>query len=122
MATDEERLWTFPEGSVGHSDSVKGYRVEASDGHLGDCAWADYKPGESYVVVSVAHGEHHLVPAGAIAAVDHDARTVTLKVTVAEVKASPTHEDPQTAYDPTTVDQFARGMLGGGFVWPYTDV
>jgi hypothetical protein len=46
-------LWTFPEGTVGHSDSVKGYRVDASDGTVGKVEWADYAPGESYLVVAV---------------------------------------------------------------------
>jgi hypothetical protein len=54
-------LWTFPEGTVGHSESVKGYRVDASDGTVGKVEWADYAPGESYLVVAVGHKQHHLV-------------------------------------------------------------
>ena len=56
--------WSFPAGSVGHSDSVKGYDVECTDGPVGTEAPPDWG----------------------------------------------------------MVDQFERGMLGGGFVWPYTDV
>lgn len=88
--------WDFPEGSVGHSDSVKGYGVEATDGPVGTVSWADYKPGESYFVLSYRDGHrdtHHVVPAGAVAEVDW-----------------------------AMVQQFDRGMLGGGSVWPYTDV
>lgn len=117
-------LWTFPEGMVGHSDSVKGYRVDGSDGPVGKVAWADYAPGDSYLVVVVDHGRHHLVPAGAIAAVDHEARTVTLTVTADEVRSTPVHEDAQTTYAEATKDyvgQFDRGMLSGGAVWPYVD-
>lgn len=117
-------LWTFPEGTVGHSDSVKGYRVECTDGNVGEVEWADYKPGESYLVVDVGNKRHHLVPAGAIAAVDHDAKTVTLKVTAQEVCSTPPHEDAETAYTEARTDyvgQFDRGMIGGGFVWPYVD-
>jgi hypothetical protein len=36
------------------------------------------------------------------------------------VKAA--NEEPQQAVDWAYVDRFERGMLGGGFVWPYTDV
>ena len=118
-------LWTFPEGSVGHADSVKDYRVDCRDGRLGVVVWADYKPGDSYLVVRIDHGRHHVVPAGAIAAVDHPGRTVTLKVTGAEVRSTPVHEDPEISFvsaPSSYVDQFARGMVGGGFVWPYTDV
>ncbi|HEY2372375.1 MAG TPA: hypothetical protein VGH82_07485 [Gaiellaceae bacterium] len=117
-------LWTFPEGSVGHSDSVKGYRVDCSDEAVGTVAWADYKPGESYLVVDVGDGRNHLVPAGTITAVDHGAGTVTLKVTATEVRSTPPHEDIETAYGDARssyVGQFERGMLGGGFVWPYVD-
>jgi hypothetical protein len=121
----ERTLWTFPAGSVGHDDSVKGYAVEARDGHVGDVTWASYAPGESYLVVSYRDGlrhSHHVVPAGAVQLVDHERRAVTLNVTVAEVRATPTHEAPDAPVDWGYVDQFERGMLGGGFVWPYTDV
>ena len=123
--TGERTLWTFPEGSVGHDESVKGYVVEAKDGHVGDVTWASYAPGESYLVVSYREGlqhAHHVVPAGAVQLVDHEHRTVALNVTVAEVRATPTHEAPDVPVDWGYVDQFERGMLGGGFVWPYTDV
>jgi hypothetical protein len=124
---DEPRqLWTFPDGMVGHADSVKGYTVVATDGPLGECSWADYAPGESYLVVThkrkLGKDEHYLVPAGAVTAVHHENKTVTINVTGDEVRGTPPFDDPQTAYDSNTVDQFARGMLGGGFVWPYTDV
>jgi hypothetical protein len=116
--SDERDLWSFPDGAVGHDQSVKGYKVEAADGHVGEVSWADYKLGESYLVVS--YGKvHHVVPAGAVQRVDHDARTCTLAVTCDEVKATPQHEDPEAAVDWDQVNGFERGMLGGGFVWPY---
>jgi len=123
--TEGRAGWSFPEGSVGHDESVKGYVVEARDGEVGSVSWASYAPGESYLVVSYpddGHEVHHVVPAGAVKQVDHERRAVTLGVTVAEVKATPTHETPETPVDWAYVQQFDRGMLGGGFVWPYTDV
>jgi len=123
--TEGRAGWSFPEGSVGHDESVKGYDLEATDGPIGHVSWASYAPGESYLVVSYKDGHqhvHHVVPAGAVKQVDHERRVVTLGVTVAEVKATPTHEEPEKAVDWAYVDQFERGMLGGGFVWPYTDV
>ncbi|HUJ54504.1 MAG TPA: hypothetical protein VLW49_00770 [Gaiellaceae bacterium] len=53
-----EDLWTFPAGMLSHSDSVKGYRVDGSDGRVGKVAWADYKPDDSYLIVDVGHGRH----------------------------------------------------------------
>jgi hypothetical protein len=121
----ERTMWSFPQGSVAHDQSVKEYAVECTDGRVGTVSWATYKPGESYLVVS-CEGEgddvHHVVPAGAARQIDHDRRAVTLNVTVAEVRATPTHEAPDAPVDWGYVDQFERGMLGGGFVWPYTDV
>jgi len=117
--------WSFPAGAVGHDDSVKGYAVEATDGQVGSVSWASYAPGESYLVVSYHDGHHdvhHVVPAGAVQTVDHERRSVILGVTVAEVKATPTHEEPEAPVDWAYVDQFERGALGGGGVWPYTDV
>jgi len=67
-------VWSSPEGSVEHDQSVKDYAVEATDGSVGT------------------------------------------------VSATPTHEAPDAPVDWGYVDQFERGMLGGGFVWPYTDV
>jgi hypothetical protein len=126
MTEQEERKgWSFPAGSVGHDESVKDYAVEATDGHVGSVSWASYAPGESYLVVSYregVHHVHHVVPAGAVKHVDHERRAVTLGVTVAEVKATPTHEHPEAPVDWALVEQFDRGMLGGGGVWPYTDV
>jgi hypothetical protein len=121
----ERTGWSFPEGSVGHDESVKGYALEATDGRVGSVSWASYAPGESYLVVSYRDGRHdvhHVVPAGAVKTVDHERRAVMLGVTVAEVKATPTHEEPEAPVDWAYVDQFERGMLDGGGFWPYTDV
>jgi hypothetical protein len=116
--------WSFPEGSVGHDESVKGYAVEATDGEVGTVSWASYAPGESYMVVSYRDGHHethHVVPASAVKLIDHERQAVTLNVTVADVKATPTHEAPDAPIDWDYVNQFERGMLSG-YAWPYTDV
>ena len=46
-------LWSFPTGVLSPDDSIKGFRVEASDGHAGKVSWASYAPGESYLVISL---------------------------------------------------------------------
>jgi hypothetical protein len=123
-ASEPRKLWTFPEGAVSHDQSVKGYRCEATDGEVGEVSWADYAPGQSYLVLTHGHHRnevHHVVPAGAIANVDHDKGIVTLNVTCDEVKATPEHKEPELEVNWDQVNQFERGMLGGGSVWPYGD-
>jgi hypothetical protein len=121
-------LWSFPEGMVSHHQSLKSYEVRGSDDEpVGRVSWCDYQEGDSYLVVSYHHhlhfrDVHHVVPAGAVASVDHDAHTVTLKVEAAEVWASPEHQDPKAPVDRELIDRFERGRLAGGAVWPYTDV
>jgi len=46
-------LWSFPAGVLSPDDSIKGFRVEALDGHAGKVSWASYAPGESYLVISL---------------------------------------------------------------------
>ena len=46
-------LWSLPAGVLSPDDSIKGFRVEALDGHAGKVSWASYAPGESYLVISL---------------------------------------------------------------------
>jgi hypothetical protein len=92
--TESTQLWSFPHGALGADDSVKGYRVEATDGAAGTVAWACYEPDESYLVVTRRHQlreQHHVVPAGAVQRIDADERTVRLSLTRAEIEALPEH-------------------------------
>ena len=83
-------LWSFPAGWAMEEHGVKGYGVEATDGHLGGVAWASYEPGESYLVVSDHHGlddAYYVLPAGAVELVDHEREIVELKVGIADMRA-----------------------------------
>lgn len=108
--------WDFPAGAVSADQSVKGYRAEAKDGHAGQVSWADYAPGESYLVVT-RHphlgGKHHIVPAGAVSSVDHEKRIVSLDLTVGELDALPVHEEPSKQVDWAAVNRFEIGALQG---------
>jgi hypothetical protein len=91
---ESTQLWSFPDGSVGADDSVKGFRVEAADGAAGTVAWASYAPGESYLVVTRRHGlrgHHHVVPAGAVERIDTEERTVHVSLTRPEIDRLPEH-------------------------------
>jgi hypothetical protein len=123
MSQGEEktrRLWSFPEGMIGPDESIKGFRVEASDGRAGKVSWASYAPGESYLVVNLLHHlreAHHVVPAGAVERISTGERTVWLRLTRAEVEATPEHRDPQAPLDHPMLDAIrsasATWGLGG---------
>jgi hypothetical protein len=105
----KERLWAFPKGMVGPGDSVKGFEVEASDGHVGKVSWASYAPGESYLVVSQLHHlheVHRVVPAGAVEKLSAPERRVWLRVSRAQVEEAPEHHDPPAPLDHSTFDAF----------------
>ena len=117
---DAPRLWSFPDGLVGPDESVKGFRVEASDGAEGHVAWASYAPGESYVVVTLRHHlheKHHVVPAGAVERIDADQRTVWLRLSRAEIEELPEHHDQPAPLEHWMVDAINRATgergLGG---------
>ena len=110
-----DELWSFREGTLSPKDSIKNFRVEASDGHAGKVSWASYAPGESYLVVS-----HHVVPAGAVERIGSDERTVWLTLSRDEVEELPEHHDPPAPVETWMVDAINRATatqsLGGDMV------
>jgi hypothetical protein len=109
-----------PEDAEPRNDSVKNFRVEASDGHAGKVSWASYAPGESYLVVSHMHHlheTHHVVPAGAVERISTDERTVWLGLSRDEVEELPEHHDPPATVESWMVDAINRSTatrsLGG---------
>src|SRR4029453_19485157 len=85
---ESDRLWSFPEGMLGHDDSIKDFQVEATDGDAGKVSWASYAPGESYLVINLRHHlheTHHVVPAAAVERIRISERKVGLLLPGAEV-------------------------------------
>ena len=116
----DQPLWSFREGTLSTNDSVKNFRVEASDGNAGKVSWASYAPGESYLVVSHMHHlheTHHVVPAGAVEKISTDERTVWLGLSRDEVEELPEHHDPPAPVESWMVDAINRATatrsLGG---------
>jgi len=96
---------------VGPDDSVKDYRVDATDGHAGKVSWASYAAGESYLVVSHMHHlhqTHHVVPAGAVERINADDRSVTLRLSCEEIEELPEHHDPPAPIEPWMVEAIDR--------------
>ncbi|HEY7018273.1 MAG TPA: hypothetical protein VH297_07360 [Gaiellaceae bacterium] len=113
-----ERLWSFRDGMVGSDDSVKGFEVEASDGHAGKVAWASYAPGESYLVVSLSHhlrAAHHVVPAGAVERISADERKVWTYLGRDEIAELPEHHDEPAPLEGWMVDAIDRATATRAF-------
>ena len=109
-------MWDFPEGALGPDDSVKGFRVEAADGHAGEVAWASYEPGESYVVVSLSHlhKKHHVVPAGLVERIDLDERTLWVQLRRDEIAELPEHHEQPAPLETWMVDAVNRATATRG--------
>jgi hypothetical protein len=115
-----EQLWSFADGLIGPDDSIKGFGVEATDGHAGKVSWASYKPGESYLVVSRPHHlreTHHVVPAGTVERISTDERSVWLRISREEIEQLPEHHDPPAPVESWMVEAIERATatrsLGG---------
>jgi hypothetical protein len=116
--------WNFPDRSVGPGESVKGYAVEATDGHVGTVLWANYKPGKSYLVVrydDAPDGAHVIVPAGAVRFVDHEHGVVSLHASVAEGRPTAPPDEHDEPLERGRLDGLEHGFPDG-FAWFYTDV
>jgi len=101
--------WSFRPGLIAEDASVKGFEVDGADGQVGTVEWACYAPGQSYLMVTVHHhlrGEHHVVPAAAVEAVDPASKRVRIRLTCAEVESLPSHhQDPNDPFEPAPSEQ-----------------
>ncbi|MDJ0347489.1 PRC-barrel domain-containing protein [Streptomyces sp. H10-C2] len=93
-----------------YGTDLTGYKVEATDGHIGKVDEATDEVGAAYIVVNCKPwliGKHVMVPAGAITRVDHDKETIHVGRTKDQVKDAP-------EYDPDTMAGSAdyRSSLG----------
>jgi len=119
---ERAQLWSFPDGTLGPDDSVKGFQVEATDGHAGKVSWACYAAGESYLVVSHLHHlheSHHVVPAGAVEMINTDERSLSLRLSREEIDELPEHHDPPAPIEPWMVEAIDRvtARLSGRDIW-----
>jgi hypothetical protein len=86
--------WTYRDAAWSEGDVI-GYDVEAVDGSIGKVDEATAETDRAYLVVDTGFwifGKKRLIPAGLVTAVDHDARTLTLSLSKAQVKGAPDHD------------------------------
>ena len=102
-------VWDYRESTWTLDGDLVRYDVEARDGCIGTIDHAMMEVAGAYVVVDIASwlapGRKRLIPAGAIAALDHDRRKVHLALTQEAVREAPD-------YDPDRWNDDERGQLG----------
>jgi hypothetical protein len=93
---------TFREGVLDGRESLKGFRVVATDGPAGRVSWAGYEPGESYLILTTGRLRkiHRLLPARSVTRVGED--EVEVELSRAEIEQLPRLRDPRAQLDDGT--------------------
>ena len=104
-------VWDYREHTWTLDSDLVGYDVDATDGRIGKIDHAASRTADAFVVVDtdprISDGKR-LVPAGAVASLDHDRRRVQVALTTAEIREAPRLLcGPVGRRDP----QAARGLL-----------
>lgn len=110
--------WSYrDEAGVAGADLV-GYKVEATDGAIGEIDEASHEVNASYLVVDTGpwiFGRKVMLPAGTVNLVDHGTQKVHVDRSRDQIKAAPEYDD--TDHDPAY-----RDRLGGYYDDTYAPV
>jgi len=114
----ENSMWGY-QLSSGYQAGVDltGYKVEATDGHIGKVDRHSEDVGAGYIVVDTGmwiFGKHVLLPAGTITLIDTPNQTVQVGRTKAEIKDSPEFNEEKHLADPDYHEQIGTyyGIAG----------
>ncbi|MFI2352774.1 PRC-barrel domain containing protein [Streptomyces sp. NPDC019443] len=107
-----EDIWGYqPAAGYQKGIDLVGYRVEASDGHIGKIDKHSEGVGSSYLVVDTGvwiFGKRVLLPAGIIERIDTAAETVYVSRTKDQIKDAPEFDEGKHAGEPSYLEQFGR--------------
>lgn len=87
-------IWSYPGGWSTDRDII-GFKVEATDGHIGRVDKATYEAEAGYLVVDTGpwiFGKHVLLPAGIIDRIEMDSETIFVHRSKDGIKAAPEFE------------------------------
>ena len=106
-------LWTYREGTMSTGNDVVGYDVEATDGSIGKIDSSTVEADSAHVVVDTGwwiFGKKRLIPAGAIVAVDHLGKKVSVQMTKEQIKDAPDFDETVslTPADRGVYDEYYR--------------
>ncbi|AKL70650.1 MULTISPECIES: PRC-barrel domain-containing protein [Streptomyces] len=109
MADD---MWSYnPESHYTPGTSLVGFKVEASDGHIGKVDEHTEDVGSSYIVVDTGpwiFGKEVLIPAGTVVRVDVKEKTVNVNLTKDQIKDSPEYDKDKHRGDAAYRDQLGQ--------------
>ncbi|MET9599167.1 PRC-barrel domain-containing protein [Streptomyces sp. NPDC006459] len=116
-----EHVWSYgsTSGPLAWAD-LTGFKVEASDGHIGKVDKHSYEVGDAYLVVDIGvwiFGKEVLLPASTVARIDLEEEKVHVNITKDQIKNAPEFHRDIHLEDPGY-----RGELGthyglGGLPW-----
>ncbi|MGW7312050.1 PRC-barrel domain-containing protein [Streptomyces sp. NPDC054865] len=102
-------MWSYPpESSHTPGTRLIGFKVEASDGHIGKVDEHTEDVGASYLVVDTGpwiFGKHVLIPAGTVVRVDVKEEKIHVNLTKDQIKDSPAYDKDKHRGDPVYRDQ-----------------
>ena len=91
--------WTYRDTTWSQRDDLVGFDVEATDGSIGTIDEATTDTDRAHVVVDTGFwifGKKRLIPAGAVTAVDENARKVTVNLSKDQIKSAPDYDESAT--------------------------
>ncbi|MFD9359967.1 PRC-barrel domain-containing protein [Streptomyces sp. NPDC060031] len=105
-------LWNYnPESRYTPGTRLVGFKVEASDGHIGKVDEHTEDVGSSYIVVDTGpwiFGKHVLIPAGTIVRVDVKEEKILVSLTKDQIKHSPEYDKDKHRGDAAYRDQLGQ--------------
>ncbi|MGW7317209.1 PRC-barrel domain-containing protein [Streptomyces sp. NPDC054865] len=107
-----ENMWRYnPESHYNPGTNLVGFKVEASDGHIGKVDEATEDVDSSYIVVDTGpwiFGKEVLLPAGTVVRVDMKEEKVLVNLTKEQIKDSPEYDKDKHRGDAAYRDEVGR--------------
>lgn len=105
-------MWSYdPESHYKPGISLVGFKVEASDGHIGKVDEATEEVGSAYIVVDTGpwiFGKHVMLPAGTVVRVDVKEEKINVNLTKDQIKDSPEYDKDKHRGDSAYRDQLGQ--------------
>ncbi|MET9610925.1 PRC-barrel domain-containing protein [Streptomyces sp. NPDC006512] len=105
-------MWSHnPQSHYTPGTRLAGFKVEATDGHIGKVDEHTEDVGSSYIVVDTGpwiFGKHVLIPAGTIVRVDTKDEKILVSLTKDQIKDSPEYDKDKHRGDAAYRDQLGQ--------------